>query len=818
MAAEMERCEYCEEKPCRTKCPVNCSPADFIMAAKVGTPADIGRAAAEIMTYNPLGGVCGLVCPDWHCMSGCSKRLFDRAINIPALQATIVDKAKRLGVMPTFPKVTPNGKRVAVIGAGPAGLATAGMLARYGYSVSMFEKEYEAGGTCHWIPNHRLTKDALNSDIEFLFSSGNISIVYANNCNDPLLFLNDGFDAVVCAAGLMQAYTLNIANEDLTLSGAAYLKDPQLYECQGNVLVVGGGATAADCAMTARLGGAKKVEMIVLETLGEMPLTNREMRELIEHKIEISGRTKISAIERSDKNGIGRVKTIKVELEAGQKFSVKALHDLPGSESAREHIDQIIVAIGNRSNFPKVQKAGVFYAGDCENGPTTVVEAVAAGKNTALMVHEYVCGVKAPKIEKKVKSHLPLSGYNWEPVSLASEFFGRPIINPFILSASPVSDGYDQMAKAYKAGWAGGVMKTAFCRTSIHIPGEYMHLFNKDTYGNCDNVSGHPLERVCEEIGRLVKDFPDRLTIGSTGGPVTGNDQNDKAGWQNNTKMLEKSGAHGIEYSLSCPQGGDGTEGDIVSQNAALTAKIIDWVMEVSDPNIPKLFKLTAAVTSIASIMLAIKKVLDKYPNKKAGVTLANTFPTLAFRQFGDHPWEEGIVVGMSGEGVLPISNLTLASVAKLGIKVSGNGGPMDYKAAANFLALGAETVQFCTIVTKYGYGIIHDLTAGLSHLLQARGISSVKNLIGLIAQKPIVDFMALSPTKKISQVYDKLCEHCGNCSRCPYLAISLNEEKIPVTNPEKCIGCGICAKKCFAKALYLRDRTEYELKVLRED
>ena len=111
-----------------------------------------------------------------------------------------------------------------------------------------------------------------------------------------------------------------------------------------------------------------------------------------------------------------------------------------------------------------------------------------------------------------------------------------------------------------------------------------------------------------------------------------GHDEKDKAGWQSNTRKLEAAGAMGIEYSLSCPQGGDGTEGDIVSQNAALTAKIIDWIMEVGSPDIPKLFKLTAAVTSIVPILRAIRKVFEKYPNKKAGITLANSFPTLAFR------------------------------------------------------------------------------------------------------------------------------------------------------------------------------------------
>ena len=113
-----------------------------------------------------------------------------------------------------------------------------------------------------------------------------------------------------------------------------------------------------------------------------------------------------------------------------------------------------------------------------------------------------------------------------------------------------------------------------------------------------------------------MEEYPDRLTIASTGGPVTGNDEEDKKVWQSNTKKLEAAGVMGIEYSLSCPQGGDGTEGDIVSQNVGLSAKIIDWILEVSDPEVPKLFKLTGAVTSIAAIVIGIKEVFDRYLKK----------------------------------------------------------------------------------------------------------------------------------------------------------------------------------------------------------
>ena len=374
------------------------------------------------------------------------------------------------------------------------------------------------------------------------------------------------------------------------------------------------------------------------------------------------------------------------------------------------------------------------------------------------------------------------------------------------------------MKKAYEAGWPGAIMKTSFDNIPIHIPTEYMFKFTESTFANCDNVSGHQLDRVCKEVEELVSLFPDRMTMASTGGPVSGDDEQDMKGWQSNTLKLENAGAMAIEYSLSCPQGGDGTEGDIVSQNAQLSQKIISWILEIGDGNIPKIFKLTGAVTSIEAILLAIKETLDMYPDKKAGITLANTFPTMAFRKGNNKEWEEGVIVGMAGAGALNISYLSLAKAAPIGIEISGNGGPMTYKEAADFLALGCKTVQFCSMPTKMGYNIIDDLNSGLSHLMASRGIKSVQELIGIALPEPITDFMDLSPTKKISISDHDLCVRCGNCSRCPYLAISKDQDGYPVTDPEMCIGCKMCNYLCFVGALSMRDRTAEEIAVLKED
>jgi len=815
--AELLRCEYCEEQPCTAACPCDCSPFDFIMAARGGNPSDIRRSAGEIMSKNPLGGICGMVCPDTLCMAACSHKLFDGAINIPGLQATIVEMAKNLGGIPKFSISAANGMKVAVVGGGPAGLAAAASLAQMGYAVDIFDARDQLGGMMTLIPDRRLDKKIIETDIDFVLSLGEISTKLGSKVEEPKDLLARGYDAICIAAGLWEPIRLGIENEDVAIPMVDLLARPDAYDFDGRVAVIGGGATAIDCAITAKERGAKNVELFMLEKLAEMPLTTNERQELLDYDIEVNGRIRVSGITKEGQ-GVARIETIKVQLPQDKSFTPADVQDVSGTEGVRTDIDAVVVAIGMRSTLAIDQGKGLFYAGDMTAGPTTVVEASASGKNTAAEIDAYLKGLKKPVVEKATKSFFALPGFAPVPVSLEADFFGRPIRSPYLLSAAPPTDGLEQMNKAYEAGWAGGVLKTTFDNIPIHIPSEYMFTFGLNTYANCDNVSGHSLDRACREIEQLVKQWPDRLTMGSTGGPVTGDDEYDAAVWQSNTKKLEAAGAMGIEYSLSCPQGGDGTEGDIVSQNAQLTAKIIDWIMAVGSPDIPKLFKLTAAVTSIVPILRAINEVFGRYPNKKGGVTLANTFPTLAFRSAnGNRVWEEGIVVGMSGEGVVPISYLTLATAVPEGVTISGNGGPMDYKAAMNFLALGVTTVQFCTIVMKHGYGIINEIESGTAYLMQDRGIKSIKELIGIARPNAITDFMDLTPVKKVSSFDHDLCVSCGNCARCPYLAIELDDRGLPSSDPAICIGCSICALKCFVGAITMRERTPEELEMLKE-
>lgn len=415
LKAETDRCLHCSEKPCMKACPANCSPADFIAAAREKTPESFGRAAEIILKSNPLGQMCGLTCPDTFCMKACARRGLDSPIKIPAVQAAILEKARKLNSIDVPDPVAANGKNVAIVGAGPAGMAAVAVLARKGYSVTVFESTDRVGGAAKLIPEARLPLAVIEKDWEFIKTFGDITLKTNHRVANPVDLLKDGYDGVIVAVGEPHSAKMGIPGEDLALSFMDYLKAPEKYATTGNVAVLGGGAVATDCAVTAKDAGAPNVEMFVRRRVCDMRLTGEERSWLMEKAVDITSMTRVEKIERTgDTYTLYTCKT---------RFNGTKLEDIPETTIRRPDFALVIMAVGSKAD-PKKEAERVIYAGDCNHGGSTIVEAVASGKNAANELHaaltgelqETVCPV-SEIVSYKAKSCTVIEGVEKEPAA-----------------------------------------------------------------------------------------------------------------------------------------------------------------------------------------------------------------------------------------------------------------------------------------------------------------------------------------------------------------------------------------------------------------
>lgn len=369
---ELEKCLHCAAKPCQKACPVHCSPCDFIAAAKGG---EWQKAAELIESQNPLAQSCGLICPDKFCQKACVRANLDKAIKIPAVQAAIMQKA-RVENMPLAEAVNPNGKKVAVIGSGPAGIGAAAVLLQQGFSVTVFEKNNQIGGALNLIPQERLPREVIAADWKKFAANPNLTIKLNVQVDNYESLLTQGFEAVIAAVGEQTCRTLNISGEELSVSYVEYLSNPQKYQTGGNVAVVGGGEVALDCALTAkRQGGA--VEMFVRRGLSNMRMGLDDYADLIDNGINVTTMTRVAKIEKQNENLLTAY-TVKTRFNADGK-----LEDIPNTQIARPDFALIILALGSSCRENKTDNPRVIYAGDCVNGGSTAVEAVASGKAAA---------------------------------------------------------------------------------------------------------------------------------------------------------------------------------------------------------------------------------------------------------------------------------------------------------------------------------------------------------------------------------------------------------------------------------------------------
>jgi len=421
---EAARCLNCKNKPCVSGCPVNVKIPEFIELVAKG---EFKAAYEKITETNSLPAICGRVCPqESQCEGKCIRGIKGESVAIGRLERFVADYYMENYEFSAQP-VALNGKKVAVIGAGPAGLTCAGDLAKLGYKVTVFEAFHTAGGVLvYGIPEFRLPKKIVSKEIETLEKLG-VEIMTDMVIGKVLSvdeIIEMGYDAVFIGSGAGLPMFMGIegedavgvysANEYLTRINLmkAYLPDYDTPIMNSKaVAVVGGGNVAMDAARCAKRLGAEHVYIIYRRGEEEMPARKEEIHHAKEEEIEfklLCNPTRIL----SDENGkVTAVECIKMELGEPDASGRRRPVEIEGSEFVLD-VDSVIMSLGTSPNplirtttkgieankrgclivdeNMKTTKDAVYAGGDAVTGAATVILAMGAGKTAAKAIDEYL--------------------------------------------------------------------------------------------------------------------------------------------------------------------------------------------------------------------------------------------------------------------------------------------------------------------------------------------------------------------------------------------------------------------------------------------
>lgn len=423
---EASRCINCKNAQCMKGCPVSINIPGFIEKVKND---DIEGAYQIISESAALPAVCGRVCPqESQCEGKCIRGIKGEPISIGKLERFVADWASENGIKPQG-AAEKNGKKVAVIGSGPAGLTCAGDLAKMGYDVTIFEALHEAGGVLvYGIPEFRLPKTrVVAKEIENVKSLGvkiETNVVVGKSVTIDELLNEEGFDAVFIGSGAglpkfmgipgEQANGVFSANEYLTRSNLmkAFNEDSNTPIMRGKkVAVVGGGNVAMDAARTAlRLGS--EVHIVYRRSEEELPARVEEVHHAKEEGIIFNLLTNPVEILEDEKGWVKGIRCIKMELGEPDESGRRRPVEVPGSEFVID-VDTVIMSLGTSPNplissttkgleinkrkcivaaeeNGQTSKEGVYAGGDAVTGAATVILAMGAGKAGAKGIDEYL--------------------------------------------------------------------------------------------------------------------------------------------------------------------------------------------------------------------------------------------------------------------------------------------------------------------------------------------------------------------------------------------------------------------------------------------
>lgn len=425
--AEAERCINCKNAQCIKGCPVAINIPGFIEQVKTG---EIEKAYQVISEASALPAVCGRVCPqESQCEGKCIRGIKGEPVSIGKLERFVADWATEHEIKPDGAKEK-LGKKVAVIGSGPAGLTCAGDLAKYGYDVTIFEALHEPGGVLvYGIPEFRLPKsDVVAKEIENVKSLGvqiETNVVVGKSVTIDELLEEEGFDAVFIGSGAGLPKFMGIPGEQANgvFSANEYLTRSNLMKAfQGEnsftpimtskkVAVVGGGNVAMDAARTALRLGAE-VHIVYRRSEEELPARVEEVHHAKEEGIIFDLLTNPVEILTDENGWVNGITCIRMELGEPDESGRRRPVEIKGSEFTIE-VDTVIMSLGTSPNplisstteglevnrrkcivaeeeSGATSKSGVYAGGDAVTGAATVILAMGAGKNAAKGIHEYL--------------------------------------------------------------------------------------------------------------------------------------------------------------------------------------------------------------------------------------------------------------------------------------------------------------------------------------------------------------------------------------------------------------------------------------------
>ncbi len=387
--------------------------------------------------------------------------------------------------------------------------------------------------------------------------------------------------------------------------------------------------------------------------------------------------------------------------------------------------------------------------------------------------------------------------------NLTSTFAGIKSPNPFWLASAPPTDKEYNVVRAYKAGWGGVVWKTLGSEGPpvVNVNGpRYGAIWGADRrllgLNNIELITDRPLEINLQEIKKVKREWKDRAMVVSLMVPC------DEDSWKAILARVEETDADGVELNFGCPHGmAERGMGSAVGQVPEYIEMVTRWVKKHS--RMPCIVKLTPNITDIRGPAEAAKR------GGADAVSLINTINSITSVNLDDFSPEpmidgKGTHGGYCGPAVKPIALNMVAEIARSaetrGIPISGIGGVTTWRDAAEFLSLGAGNVQVCTAAMTYGFGIIKEMTAGLSLYLDQKGMA-LDDLVGR-AVPNVTDWQYLNlnyVTK--AKINQDLCISCGRCfAACEdtsHQAISMSPERVFEVMDDECVACNLCVNVC---------------------